>query len=240
LLGILRANDEGIFGEISFLENSEATASVIANQDNTIVHIIEGYFLNVFFQIYPKFVPIFFRQLTIVLANRISSRELEDSEHSSDSSRTTSWSNLSNASSSLSSSQQSPSRDVKHNRKNNSRKSLVSTETRLSSVEGDDHLDVDDDDFDDSESESSDSSETPKSQPLSPVQILRRKRNKKFATKSDDGYTITRRSLRVHKREESKRVTDAAESIDDELVPVDNDSTTGTPGKTSDSSSSNA
>jgi len=42
------SKDDGVFGEISFLEGVSATASVVADEDETAVYIIEG--TQLFFQ----------------------------------------------------------------------------------------------------------------------------------------------------------------------------------------------
>lgn len=74
VLGRLTAED-GIFGEISFLEGGSATASIVADEPDTAVYIIEGYFLNVFFERNPGFSGRFYHFLAHLLSKRIKSRE---------------------------------------------------------------------------------------------------------------------------------------------------------------------
>eukprot|EP01125_Pyxidicula_operculata_P005664 TRINITY_DN1986_c0_g1_i1.p1 TRINITY_DN1986_c0_g1~~TRINITY_DN1986_c0_g1_i1.p1 ORF type:complete len:2857 (+),score=968.14 TRINITY_DN1986_c0_g1_i1:65-8635(+) len=73
VVGYLTA-DDGVFGEISFLENGRATASVIA-QVATEVYIIEAYFLNILFQHFPALAGRFYHYLAGVLAKRVITRE---------------------------------------------------------------------------------------------------------------------------------------------------------------------
>jgi len=74
-LQILGKIERSIFGEISFLEGGVASASVIADVDNTTVHIIEGYFLNILFQYHSELAGRFFNYICNVLSKRLSERE---------------------------------------------------------------------------------------------------------------------------------------------------------------------
>jgi CRP-like cAMP-binding protein len=67
--------DDGVFGEISFLEGGAATASVVADEEETAVHIIEGYFLDVLFQRTPGLSGRFYHYLASLLAKRVAQRE---------------------------------------------------------------------------------------------------------------------------------------------------------------------
>eukprot|EP01124_Arcella_intermedia_P005670 TRINITY_DN13354_c0_g2_i1.p1 TRINITY_DN13354_c0_g2~~TRINITY_DN13354_c0_g2_i1.p1 ORF type:complete len:1073 (+),score=274.40 TRINITY_DN13354_c0_g2_i1:427-3219(+) len=71
--------EDSIFGEISFLEDGPATASVIADE-NVQIHIIEGYFLNILFQHYPPLCVRFYHYIARVLARRITAREREQNQ----------------------------------------------------------------------------------------------------------------------------------------------------------------
>uniref|UniRef100_A0A6B2L6K3 Cyclic nucleotide-binding domain-containing protein n=1 Tax=Arcella intermedia TaxID=1963864 RepID=A0A6B2L6K3_9EUKA len=72
--GIITTNDS-IFGEISFLEGTPATASVVANEDGTVVRVLEGYFLEVLFNYYPGLSGRFYHYLASVLSTRLTIRE---------------------------------------------------------------------------------------------------------------------------------------------------------------------
>jgi len=64
------------FGEISFLNQGKgASASVIADQDETSLTIVEGYYINALFNVNPAFAGRFFRYLAVLLANRIKERQ---------------------------------------------------------------------------------------------------------------------------------------------------------------------
>jgi len=68
--------DEGaLFGEMTFLEKGNATASVIA-QGDVQIYIIEGYFINILFVDYPDLAGRFYSYLATVLAQRLSDREM--------------------------------------------------------------------------------------------------------------------------------------------------------------------
>eukprot|EP01125_Pyxidicula_operculata_P010372 TRINITY_DN3419_c1_g2_i3.p1 TRINITY_DN3419_c1_g2~~TRINITY_DN3419_c1_g2_i3.p1 ORF type:complete len:825 (+),score=329.87 TRINITY_DN3419_c1_g2_i3:3779-6253(+) len=73
ILGYIGPEDR-TFGEISFLEMGNATASVIADVD-TSIYIIEAYFLNILFQHQPELPGRFFNYLASVLAKRVTARE---------------------------------------------------------------------------------------------------------------------------------------------------------------------
>lgn len=69
--------EEGaLFGEMTFLEKGNATASIIASGDVQI-YIIEGYFINILFVDYPDLAGRFYSYLATVLAQRLSDRELK-------------------------------------------------------------------------------------------------------------------------------------------------------------------
>jgi CRP-like cAMP-binding protein len=68
-------NTGALFGEISFLDGSAATASVIANDESVEVYVIEGYFINILFVKYPELAGRFFAYLAGVIAGRLSERE---------------------------------------------------------------------------------------------------------------------------------------------------------------------
>jgi CRP-like cAMP-binding protein len=74
VLGRLQPED-GIFGEISFLEGGCATASIVADEPETAIYIIEGYFLNVYFERNPGVGGRFFHFLAQLLSKRIKARE---------------------------------------------------------------------------------------------------------------------------------------------------------------------
>jgi len=63
----------GIFGEISFLEGIEApfSASVLADTDDVTVQVIEAYFLQTIFQLFPGLAGRLFQYMSVVLYNRI-------------------------------------------------------------------------------------------------------------------------------------------------------------------------
>eukprot|EP01123_Difflugia_compressa_P012964 TRINITY_DN5775_c0_g1_i2.p1 TRINITY_DN5775_c0_g1~~TRINITY_DN5775_c0_g1_i2.p1 ORF type:complete len:404 (-),score=114.06 TRINITY_DN5775_c0_g1_i2:66-1145(-) len=71
--GTITVND--VFGEISFLEGTGATASVISNIPDTVVHIIDGYYLDVLFDYYPGLSGRFYHYLATVLSARLKTRE---------------------------------------------------------------------------------------------------------------------------------------------------------------------
>jgi len=64
-----------IFGEISFLEGGAASASVIADKNDTQVKIIEGYFLNILFQYHSELSGRFYHYLCHILSKRLTERE---------------------------------------------------------------------------------------------------------------------------------------------------------------------
>jgi len=67
---------ESIFGEISFLEGpgARATASVVANED-TVVNVIEGYYLNILFEYNSGLSGRFYHFLGSVIVKRLKMRE---------------------------------------------------------------------------------------------------------------------------------------------------------------------
>jgi len=81
VIGIINANTDSIskndtiFGEISFLEGTDASASVVADENDTVVHVIEGYYLDVLFEYYPGLSGRFYHFLATVLSTRLKQRE---------------------------------------------------------------------------------------------------------------------------------------------------------------------
>eukprot|EP01130_Rhizamoeba_saxonica_P006063 TRINITY_DN2402_c0_g2_i1.p1 TRINITY_DN2402_c0_g2~~TRINITY_DN2402_c0_g2_i1.p1 ORF type:complete len:1540 (-),score=356.43 TRINITY_DN2402_c0_g2_i1:72-4364(-) len=80
-LGEIDAED-GIFGEIAFLEGGTSTASVIAKKD-TCVNVIEAYFLKILFQHHPHLAGRFYHYLAVVLSQRVTAREKKSSNENS-------------------------------------------------------------------------------------------------------------------------------------------------------------
>jgi len=74
VFGVITVNDS-IFGEISFLEGTAATASVVANEPDTVVRVLESYYLDVLFDYYPGLSGRFYHYLATVLATRLKLRE---------------------------------------------------------------------------------------------------------------------------------------------------------------------
>jgi len=64
-----------LFGEISFLEGVKVTASVVAEEDNTEVYVIEAAALSVLFERQPSLCGRFFQYLAQVLSTRLKERE---------------------------------------------------------------------------------------------------------------------------------------------------------------------
>ena len=77
VLGRMVPDDGAVFGEISFLEGGAASASVIADENDTQVFVIEGYFLNVLFEKYPSMGGRFYHFLAQMLSKRLKQRESE-------------------------------------------------------------------------------------------------------------------------------------------------------------------
>lgn len=65
------------FGEISFLQGEGATASVIANEENVEIYVIEGYIISNLFDGNPGFGGRFFKYLAFTVNNRLRVREGE-------------------------------------------------------------------------------------------------------------------------------------------------------------------
>uniref|UniRef100_A0A6B2KX66 Cyclic nucleotide-binding domain-containing protein n=1 Tax=Arcella intermedia TaxID=1963864 RepID=A0A6B2KX66_9EUKA len=59
----------GLFGEMSFIEGKPSPFSVIA-EEKSLVHLCEGYYLNILFQRYPAIASRFYNYLAVVLAKR--------------------------------------------------------------------------------------------------------------------------------------------------------------------------
>jgi len=81
---IATISDGEIFGEIAFLEGSGATASVVADEDNTVIHVIEGYYLDILFDYFPHLSGRFYHYLATVLSTRLKSREAAESKRKRD------------------------------------------------------------------------------------------------------------------------------------------------------------
>jgi len=64
-----------LFGEMTFLENGKATASVIALGEDCSVYLVEGFYINTLFVDYPAMAGRFYSYLTTVLAKRLNDRE---------------------------------------------------------------------------------------------------------------------------------------------------------------------
>mmetsp|Transcript_20399 Transcript_20399/g.22660 ORF Transcript_20399/g.22660 Transcript_20399/m.22660 type:complete len:173 (+) Transcript_20399:589-1107(+) len=71
-----------MFGEISYLNPSEknASASIIASKDDTMVNCIEKYYLEILFEYYPSMEARFYHYLAHILSTRIKQREEGQSE----------------------------------------------------------------------------------------------------------------------------------------------------------------
>eukprot|EP01121_Diplochlamys_sp_Union-15-3_P015641 TRINITY_DN5215_c0_g1_i1.p3 TRINITY_DN5215_c0_g1~~TRINITY_DN5215_c0_g1_i1.p3 ORF type:complete len:191 (-),score=34.36 TRINITY_DN5215_c0_g1_i1:27-599(-) len=85
VLRLIKSKDDGIFGEISFFQGGNASASIIATQDNTVFNVIAGPFLCILFQYYPSIEGRFYHYISCILAKRaalrykqIDCREKED------------------------------------------------------------------------------------------------------------------------------------------------------------------
>jgi len=76
VFGVITTQDS-MFGEISFLEGvgGKATASVVANEPETVVRVIEGYYLNILFEYNPGLAGRFYHYLGQVLSKRLKIRE---------------------------------------------------------------------------------------------------------------------------------------------------------------------
>jgi len=75
VFGIISSKNDSIFGEISFLEGTGATASVVANESDTVIHVIEGYYLDILFDYFPGLSGRFYHYLATVLSTRLKQRE---------------------------------------------------------------------------------------------------------------------------------------------------------------------
>lgn len=64
-----------LLGEMSFLEGTAATASVIADENAVDVYVLEGHFINILFVKYPDLAGRFFCYLATVIAGRLNERE---------------------------------------------------------------------------------------------------------------------------------------------------------------------
>eukprot|EP01097_Dermamoeba_algensis_P009489 TRINITY_DN667_c0_g1_i4.p1 TRINITY_DN667_c0_g1~~TRINITY_DN667_c0_g1_i4.p1 ORF type:complete len:916 (-),score=254.98 TRINITY_DN667_c0_g1_i4:345-3092(-) len=60
-----------MFGEISFLEGSGAAVSVISDEEEVSLSIIEGYYINILFEMKPGFAGRFYHHLCTLLAGRL-------------------------------------------------------------------------------------------------------------------------------------------------------------------------
>eukprot|EP01120_Amphizonella_sp_Union-15-10_P006661 TRINITY_DN2179_c0_g1_i1.p1 TRINITY_DN2179_c0_g1~~TRINITY_DN2179_c0_g1_i1.p1 ORF type:complete len:189 (-),score=35.46 TRINITY_DN2179_c0_g1_i1:51-566(-) len=68
-------DSQPIFGEISFLENKPASASVISDMEDTGVYILEGYLFDVLAEHYPGLSGRFYHYLAQMLSKRLKQRE---------------------------------------------------------------------------------------------------------------------------------------------------------------------
>eukprot|EP01124_Arcella_intermedia_P026369 TRINITY_DN4941_c0_g1_i1.p1 TRINITY_DN4941_c0_g1~~TRINITY_DN4941_c0_g1_i1.p1 ORF type:complete len:1664 (+),score=378.11 TRINITY_DN4941_c0_g1_i1:107-5098(+) len=68
-------NNDGLFGEMSFLDDTASQVTVIANEKTTI-HVIEAYYLNILFQRYPRLAARFYHHLSCLLSRRCTSQTL--------------------------------------------------------------------------------------------------------------------------------------------------------------------
>lgn len=68
--------EEGaLLGEMSFLEDTAATASVISDEDSVDVYVLEGCFINILFVKFPDLAGRFYCYLASVIATRLKERE---------------------------------------------------------------------------------------------------------------------------------------------------------------------
>jgi len=74
-LGFMNAGET--FGEISFLQNSQITASVVADEDKVEIYVIEGDYLNEIFNDHPAIPGRFYKYLATLISNRLHHREME-------------------------------------------------------------------------------------------------------------------------------------------------------------------
>ncbi len=72
MLGRLRASET--FGELSFLVGSAATATCLADSEEVELTIMEGYYLNMLFQIRPEIAGRFYKFLSMLVTARILSK----------------------------------------------------------------------------------------------------------------------------------------------------------------------
>jgi len=77
---LAKAQSGEIFGEIAFLEGSSATASVVADEEDTVIHVIEGFYLDILFDYYPGMSGRFYHFLATVLSGRLKMRENAESK----------------------------------------------------------------------------------------------------------------------------------------------------------------
>eukprot|EP01103_Thecamoeba_quadrilineata_P010526 TRINITY_DN229_c0_g1_i1.p1 TRINITY_DN229_c0_g1~~TRINITY_DN229_c0_g1_i1.p1 ORF type:complete len:795 (+),score=201.82 TRINITY_DN229_c0_g1_i1:271-2385(+) len=75
ILGVLQSGET--FGEISFLQDSQITASVVADEDGVEVYVIEGDYLNDIFNEHPGIPGRFYKYLATLIANRLHHREID-------------------------------------------------------------------------------------------------------------------------------------------------------------------
>jgi len=75
VVGVINAGET--FGEISFLQNSQITASVVADDDRVEIYVIEGDHLNEIFNDFPAVPGRFYKYLATLISNRLHNREME-------------------------------------------------------------------------------------------------------------------------------------------------------------------
>jgi len=74
-LGVINAGET--FGEISFLQNSQITASVVADSDRVEIYVIQGDYLNEIFNEHAGVPGRFYKYLATLISNRLHHREIE-------------------------------------------------------------------------------------------------------------------------------------------------------------------
>jgi CRP-like cAMP-binding protein len=75
VVGVINSGET--FGEISFLQNSQITASVVADDDRVEIYVIEGDHLNEIFNEFPAVPGRFYKYLATLISNRLHNREIE-------------------------------------------------------------------------------------------------------------------------------------------------------------------
>lgn len=73
VLGVMETGE--IFGEIGLLQGLKTTASVIADDDEVEIYVVEGSILRILFFRIPALTGRWFKYLTFVLSRRLKDRE---------------------------------------------------------------------------------------------------------------------------------------------------------------------